>query len=150
MVDGPDILATTPLDSQEAGIPSTVDLVPSLRADSAAQTQQSDNVSPTNSQDNILSETVLRTIVSNESDALRLLFRAAEQSDAQSPRPSTTDSQKSPVIKDHPSFTNSTSAATGTAQRRAISPSVTEVWNAFRFTKMGWFTAEEAVAYMDL
>lgn len=99
---------------------------------------------------NGLTDTVMRTIVSSENDALNLLFRAAEQRDAESPQ-----HQAAPSLMSHADGNLSTPNTTfGMAnepmQLSKASPAVLEVWAALRFTRMGWFTAEEAVTYVDL
>lgn len=90
--------------------------------------------------DGDLADTVARTLVSSGNDALQLLFRAAEQRDAESPILSGPRSHV-PYHSPEESIWR---------PRTQPSAEVLRVWNAFRFTKMGWFTAEEAVVYVDL
>lgn len=90
-----------------------------------------------------LASSVMRTLVSNGNDALRLLFQAAtEHGDAGSMgmAPPTQPPGHAQTI------------ASEASQQRPVPPpsSVLQLWAAFRFVKMGWFTAEEAVQYMDL
>lgn len=112
------------------------------------QQQQSLQEQPVPNADDGLADTVMRTLVSSGNDALRLLFRAAEQREAESPRHLASISQASQG--DFTSPGNLTSITTEPVQRSQATAEVLEVWDAFRFVKMGWFTAEEAVTYMDL
>lgn len=100
--------------------------------------------------DDGLADTVMRTVVSSGNDALNLLFRAAEQRDAQSPQYQTPGSHRSRVGGDFATPGRASTVPTETVQLSHAQPSVLEVWSALRFTRMGWFTAEEAVTYMDL
>ena len=94
-----------------------------------------------------LQDQVVQTIVANSSDAVGLLFRAANSS----------DSEGSDDVGDE-----ETQHATGprhsTAAGDMMSPSldihesiptdILELWNQHRFVRQGWFTAREAVAYV--
>lgn len=100
--------------------------------------------------DDGLTDTVMRTVVSSGNDALNLLFRAAEQRDAQSPQYQTPGSHRSRAGGDFATPGRVSTAPTETVQLSQAAPSVLEVWSALRFTRMGWFTAEEAVTLMDL
>lgn len=79
-----------------------------------------------------LSTSVLQTVVSNNNDAMNILFEAAlQESNDPSKNMSTTDNS------------------------RSIAPELTDadvlrIWNACRFVKMGWFSAQEAVVLIDL
>jgi hypothetical protein len=79
-----------------------------------------------------LSTSVLQTVVSNNNDAMNILFEAAlQESNNSSQNMQTTDNS------------------------RSIAPELTDadvlrVWNACRFVKMGWFSAQEAMTLMDL
>lgn len=102
-----------------------------------------------------LTDSVMRTLVSNGKDALRLLFQAAIEHVKQD---GTTPSNP-PSVSRHPLHsgaeivTPQTTASMRTSRPIYLSPASPDaltVWRAFRFVKMGWFTAEEAVTYMEL
>ncbi|KAM5356718.1 hypothetical protein ACJ41O_003364 [Fusarium nematophilum] len=102
-----------------------------------------------------LTDSVMRTLVSNGKDALRLLFQAAVEhanNDGESPsNPSSLSRPPVHVIGETP--TPQTNISIRTTRPIRFSPAshdILTVWRAFRFVKMGWFTAEEAVAYVDL
>ena len=91
---------------------------------------------------------VVQTVVSSSKDALGLLFQAAEEED-------TDDSDDPIVISGAPDHTSPTST---TAQHPGITPSrlsrptreVVDLWEEFSFVRQGWFSATEAVTYIDL
>ncbi|KAH6976036.1 hypothetical protein BKA56DRAFT_552471 [Ilyonectria sp. MPI-CAGE-AT-0026] len=101
-----------------------------------------------------LTDSVMRTLVSNGNDAMRLLFQAATEhsrtdgdtlSNGQPTSrtlaiaaPSTTSPENIPSV-----------ATTGPIYFSPATPDVLKVWRAFRFARMGWFTAEEAITYID-
>ncbi|KAM6515641.1 hypothetical protein FALCPG4_013858 [Fusarium falciforme] len=102
-----------------------------------------------------LTDSVMRTLVSNGKDALRLLFQAAIEHVKQD---GTTPSNP-PSVSQHPLHpgaeivTPQTTVSMRTSRPIYLSPASPDaltVWRAFRFVKMGWFTAEEAVTYMEL
>ncbi|CAI7568969.1 unnamed protein product [Penicillium bialowiezense] len=73
-----------------------------------------------------LSTSVLQRVVSNNSDAMNILFEAAlQESTHDAPRPA----QAAPELTD---------------------ADVLRIWNACRFVKMGWFSAHEAMELVDL
>ena len=100
--------------------------------------------------DNGLTDTVMRTIVSSGNDALNLLFRAAEQQNAESPEHQAPGPLISHVNGEFSTPKTAFRMATGPVHLSKASPPVLEVWAALRFTRMGWFAAEEAVTYVDL
>lgn len=73
-----------------------------------------------------LSTSVLQKVVSNNSDAMDILFEAALQESTQNTRD---PAQTAPELTD---------------------ADVLRIWNACRFVKMGWFSAHEAMELMDL
>lgn len=113
----------------------------------------------------MVADSVMRTVVSNGHDALNLLFQAANQEgqhDSQSPSsqyphgagrtPQSTvgnisgaASTSSPAVS-VPMNANVTSGATPPDHNA----NVLEVWSAFRFVRMGWLSAQEAVTLVDL
>lgn len=132
---------------QPTGSPGDMTFQPLDEIDLQQQQQPLEDQAIGNGDDG-LADTVMRTLVSNGNDALRLLFRAAEQREAESPQHPTSASHVSQ--QDFTSPRNVPSIATEPVQRSQATTEVLEVWDAFRFVKMGWFTAEEAVTYMDL
>jgi len=104
-----------------------------------------------------LMSSVMRTVVSNGNDALRILFEAA-----------TEDAGAGNINQDHAAqdarhVEFATSATPGSGTSPAASPHVAppvilsttdpntlRAWNACRFVRMGWLSAEEAVTYVDL
>ncbi|KPM35711.1 hypothetical protein AK830_g10868 [Neonectria ditissima] len=102
-----------------------------------------------------LAGSVMRTLVSNGNDAMRLLFQAAaEHAPAEGETPSNAPSTSRTVASAVPVTTSPenipTMESSGSIHFSPISYDVLKVWRAFRFTKMGWFTAEETVMYVDL
>ncbi|KAF7552171.1 hypothetical protein G7Z17_g4494 [Cylindrodendrum hubeiense] len=102
-----------------------------------------------------LTGSVMRTLVSNGNDAMKLLFQAATEhsrtdGDALSNEPSASRTFANAV----PSTTSPENipsvATTGPIYFSPVSHDILKVWRAFRFTRMGWFTAEEAITYVDL
>lgn len=113
----------------------------------------------------LLADSVMRTVVSNGHDALNLLFEAANQegqSDSQSPGSryphgagrtphSSTGNYSAAACASSPagsvplSMNVAASGATSDPKTDAL-----EVWSAFRFVRMGWLSAQEAVTFVDL
>lgn len=93
-----------------------------------------------------LADAVMRTVVSSENDALRLLFQAAEQNHDSSPAYNSIRPEQEARLADH--YTPSTQAAESIDLSRSGTDALL-IWGAFRFTKMGWLTAQEAITYMD-
>lgn len=107
----------------------------------------------------------MRTVVSNGHDALNLLFEAANQegqSDSQSPSSrhphgagrtplssvgnlSAAACTSSPAVS-VPMSMNVTSGGAASDPKT----DVLEIWGAFRFVRMGWLSAQEAVTFVDL
>ncbi|KAH8799762.1 C6 transcription factor [Xylogone sp. PMI_703] len=95
-----------------------------------------------------IANSVMRTVVSSGNDALNILFEAAS---AESNPPFTGDER----------FTSHGSRGSARPLRRssimtldqypaAPDPEVLKVWSLCRFVTMGWLTAKEAVAFIDL
>lgn len=100
---------------------------------------------------------MIRTAVSNGNDALNLLFEAAHHESH------TAGSQSLAANVDDSTVTSSLGGETLRNATDRSSPNrsnpyaiselptdLIETWNAYRFVKMGWFSAEEAVTYVDL
>lgn len=109
---------------------------------------------------NELTNSVVRTVVSSGNDALNLLFQAAahEGGNPSSVGQSTSDPVQgpSPVQGTSPYDVFSSSASLIGCQPgpspvkiSSASTDVIRVWEACRFVKMGWFSAREAVTYID-
>lgn len=109
---------------------------------------------------NELTNSVVRTVVSSGNDALNLLFEAAAHEggntasmDQSTPRPS----QDSATAQETSPYNVFPSSGSFSASQPGPSPvkisssshSVLRVWEACRFVRMGWFSAREAVTYID-
>lgn len=107
-----------------------------------------------------LTSSLMRNVVSSGNDALNLLFEAAahtssKNTDLGPETPSNT--QPSYGVPETQYQTNPRATAIGTSP---AAPSPVElshsdhnslgVWESCRFVKMGWFTAKEAVSFVDL
>jgi hypothetical protein len=98
---------------------------------------------------------ITTTLVSNGNDALRLLYQPAIE---HANKDDTSPNHQGPVSRHTLHRTADTSSPGTTASIRAsrpayvspAAPSPLTVWRSFRFVRMGWFTAEEAVNYIDL
>lgn len=119
-------------------------------------------------QRSVLSNRVMRTVVTSSNDALGLLFHAVEQQNGSSGddlQPLATDARRghhdgsysSRQLDQHisPYSVNSTSVVSGPIpilqeQLSSASPDVLKLWNKCRFVKQGWFTAREAITYIDM
>jgi hypothetical protein len=112
------------------------------------------------------SNPVMRTIVSTGNDPLDILFEAAEDHDdgfydgassltqiESNGRQSQTGSHPSPYgtpgLMASPERIQALQGVTSTVNISPTTPDVLRVWNAYQFVKMGWFSAEEAVTYVD-
>lgn len=93
----------------------------------------------------------MQTVVSSSKDALGLLFKAAEQQETDS------DEQSDRHVTAR-AYDNPASALTSNVNPSMIPPStlskptkaVIQLWNQHRFVRQGWFSAVEAVTYVDL
>lgn len=107
----------------------------------------------------------MRTVVSNGHDALNLLFEAANQegqSDNQSPSslyPHGAGRTPHSGIGNLSAAACTSSPAGSVPVSMNVTPGATasdhktevlEVWSAFRFVRMGWLSAQEAVTFVDL
>ncbi|KAF4425004.1 hypothetical protein CFRS1_v013883 [Colletotrichum fructicola] len=98
-----------------------------------------------------LNGTLMRTLVSNGNDALKLLFQAAlENRNGDSPAELSTINTAPQTVIDLSTPKKAPSVAAKANELPVPSSKTLRMWNAFRFTKMGWFSSEEAVTYMDL
>lgn len=111
-----------------------------------------------------IDDRVMRTIVTSSNDALGLLFQAVEERNPAARR----DSQgrrfdgesDSDNLRGHGSpnqhrtprsvFSASMSAQNPPEQLSSPTPELLKLWNRCRFVKQGWFSAREAITYIDL
>ncbi|KAF2744563.1 hypothetical protein M011DRAFT_460847 [Sporormia fimetaria CBS 119925] len=102
-----------------------------------------------------LSDSVMRTVVSSGKDALNLLFEAAAHRDAMESQNEAAASASQPyeTPRSGISLQNPSSPFTFKAQPVQMSqpsPETLKIWTSCRYVQMGWFSAHEAVTYVDL
>lgn len=110
-----------------------------------------------------LASPMMRTVVSSGNDALNLLFEAAaydQDNNSQENNGQKTNSQ--PTVERGTLNTQSSRPprSTGALGTSPAAPAPVEIshstqdvihiWEACRFVKMGWFTAREAITFVDL
>ena len=83
-----------------------------------------------------LAQSVMNTVVSNGNDALNILFQAAGHEQNRLQVENATD--------------KITPGTTGSAETAPPGSDIYKLWRSSRFVKMGWLSAEEVVAYLDL
>lgn len=99
-----------------------------------------------------LTDSVMRTVVSKGNDALQILFEAGTQQQ----EPNTTGKDHVEEVHNVVTTPVSVHSMTGPSAQSKIlqvsstTPEVLRVWNACRFVRQGWITAEEAVTLFDL
>ena len=107
---------------------------------------------------------MMRTVVASGNDALNILFEAATAQNQDDTPPTDASPPEGGSRSGHPSTKERAtprtyaSPATFESVPRAIPPAdisdasqeTLNVWDACRFVKMGWFTAREAVTFIDL
>lgn len=105
------------------------------RGDSAAENLQAQD----GSDESPLTDPVMSTIFTRPSDALNVLFDAAQVPGGE------LTSEQAPA-------TNLVSESGQVAVSALSQPSeeVLDLWDKCRFVRQGWFTAQEAVTYLDL
>ncbi|KAL6702733.1 hypothetical protein ACN47E_001015 [Coniothyrium glycines] len=101
-----------------------------------------------------LAHSVMRTVVSSGSDALNLLFEAAHHRDAID-NAEQSGSQAYETPRSGPTGYDTAASPFHTFRAQPVqmstpSPETLKVWTACRFVQMGWFSAHEAVTYVDL
>lgn len=99
--------------------------------------------------ENNLADTMMTTVVSNGNDALNLLFEAAqhEERGASSTRGTIAADQASAAFAASPT---SPTPSTSVHVLPELPLDLLETWNAYRFVRMGWLSAEEVVWYLDM
>ncbi|KAF3000878.1 hypothetical protein E8E13_007707 [Curvularia kusanoi] len=101
-----------------------------------------------------LAHSVMRTVVSSGSDALNLLFEAANHRDAIDNQEAN-GSQAYETPRSGPSGGYDAGSPFHTFRAQPVqmstpSPETLKIWTSCRFVQMGWFSAHEAVTYVDL
>ncbi|KZM24519.1 uncharacterized protein EKO05_0008595 [Ascochyta rabiei] len=101
-----------------------------------------------------LAHSVMRTVVSSGSDALNLLFEAANHRDAIDNQEAN-GSQAYETPRSGPSCGYDAGSPYHTFRAQPVqmstpSPETLKIWTSCRFVQMGWFSAHEAVTYVDL
>jgi hypothetical protein len=98
----------------------------------------------------------MRTVVSSGNDALNLLFEAAAHTHTQTDGLESGREAAGYGVSERQYRTIPQAVAIGTSPAAPppveISSSVTNllgVWESCRFVKMGWFTAREAITFVD-
>lgn len=111
-----------------------------------------------------LANSMMRTVVASGNDALNILFEAATAHQDENPIDQPSPAMGAPSrngasnSKEQSTPRNFESPATFEPVPRSICPvnisevtqDVLQVWEACRFVRMGWFTAREAVTFIDL
>lgn len=107
-----------------------------------------------------ISDPMMRTVVANNKDALNLLFEAAQHNqmfaeDDAGYHLDTSSTIDRPSVEEQRSIRDSevTSPTAATSRCSAFAGSLMDAvkaWNSCRFVRMGWFTAQEAISYIEL
>lgn len=101
-----------------------------------------------------LANSVIRTVVSSGNDALNLLFEAAHHRDAMDAQEhAASGSQSYETPQSGHSLPNPASPFIFRAQPVQMStpsPETLKLWTSCRYVQMGWFSAHEAITYVDL
>ncbi|KAJ5090028.1 hypothetical protein N7532_008712 [Penicillium argentinense] len=112
-----------------------------------------------------LASSMMRTVVASGNDALNILFEAATAQDQEDNTSNETDTPHrvgsksgAPNGRERSTPRNFESPTTFESAPRAqhpvsisdVDPETLQVWEACRFVRMGWFTAREAVTFVDL
>lgn len=106
----------------------------------------------------------MRTVVASGNDALNILFEAATAgqednvpSDESPPRGAGSRSggsnghqRATPKNFESPAAFENASRVKHPFELSEVTSETIQVWEACRFVKMGWFTAREAVTFIDL
>ncbi|CEO60722.1 hypothetical protein PMG11_05290 [Penicillium brasilianum] len=110
-----------------------------------------------------LASSMMRTVVASGNDALSILFEAANRqednqpSDESPPRGAGLKSggsnghqRATPKNFESPAAFENVSRVKRPVEISEVAPETLQIWEACRFVKMGWFTAREAVTFIDL
>lgn len=147
----------TPLDSRAA---EPIAMDHNRHTDnSPSQSYESNNRHRSNSN---LASSMMRTVVASGNDALNILFEAATAHDQENHRNDTTPESTTgntslrPIKRTTPRNYDSPAVFEPMPTvRRPVGLSdaageTLDIWKACRFVKQGWFTAREAVTFMDM
>jgi hypothetical protein len=106
---------------------------------------------------------MMRTVVASGNDALSILFQAAARqeenapSDESPPRGAGSKSggsnghqRATPKNFESPAAFENVSRVKRPVELSEVASETLQIWEACRFVKMGWFTAREAVTFIDL
>jgi hypothetical protein len=102
---------------------------------------------------------MMRTVVASGNDALNILFEAATaqednhadtSSESIAGPPSAGPSNHDRTPGNYESAFDPVARVVRPVQLSAVAQDTLNVWEACRFVKMGWFTAREAVTFVDL
>lgn len=111
---------------------------------SVASEPDAHHVTDSDAHDNpSLSGRVMSTILARPSDALDVLFDAARPGVDESPSSQARDRDKTQTVV-------SASGLVSVSGLSHPSEDVLDLWDRCRFVRQGWFTAQEAVTYIDL
>ncbi|KAF2092820.1 hypothetical protein NA57DRAFT_8111, partial [Rhizodiscina lignyota] len=98
----------------------------------------------------MLADSVVRTVVSSGNDALNLLFQAASQRQNGTSDAHLFPSHNGGMDANGTPAARMPSSSAYLARPPATSTDVINVWKSCRFVKMGWFSAEEALWFMEM
>lgn len=134
---------------------NVIDVAPATQTLQAANPSPSEhlgfNSSPNNT-NNPLYNRVQSTIVTGTNDALDFLSTAAGQHSIAGSAPSQGHPSASHVQSDGPKVVSGGSNGVGFTITALSEPddACLDMWDKCRFVRQGWFTAQEAVTYIDL
>lgn len=89
-----------------------------------------------------LQNDVLQTFVTSSSDAIGLLFRAADQNDS--------DGSEGQAMGISPHLAEGQSDGNSMPSPAIASNETLSLWAHHRFVRQGWFTPREAISYVEL
>lgn len=122
---------------QQAG---SIDAAPLPRNHALGGSQS--QVSPANRSVTSMSDRMVSTVVTNSADAMNLLFNSAGPKEAQSTQ---ADSHVLPQVTRAVEVVGFTITTLSDPD-----DDILDIWDKCRFVRQGWFTAQEAVSYIDL
>lgn len=96
-----------------------------------------------------LQDAVMRTLISGNEDTVRLLAQSGDPQNHQAV-PSSLQSCPSPPVLEANGDSLNTLAWPVKIDYPQPDPETLRLWQSFRFVRMGWLTATEAAAYVDL
>ena len=90
----------------------------------------------------------MTTVVLNGNDALNLLFEAAQQEER-----GISGARMQVITDQHDNAATSSLSSIANLNPNSLpelSSELTDTWNAYRFVRMGWLSAQEIVWYLDM